>query len=125
MAKQSGDDRFLTRRELKHLPELLLDDEQVISFASGIMDGNSWLIALTDMRIIFINKKFLWGMEFTSINLNQINAITGRTGIVMGAIAIEDGASTRTIKNVLKRCVNPFVQSANQALFALRQPRGA
>lgn len=117
IAKASGDDRFLTRRELRCLPDLLMDGEQVFRFSSGLMRGHSWLIVPTDRRILFLNKKWLFGMEHSSISLDQINSISGQTGLLMGSIAIEDGASTHTIENVLKRTVNPFVQRVNEVLY--------
>ncbi len=118
IAARSGDDRFLTRRELKRLPDLLMDHEQVLSFASGLMEGQSWLIVLTDQRILFLNKRLFFGLIQSSIPLVRVNAISGNTGILFGTIGIQDGASTRVVRNVMKRCVSSFVRDANEALAA-------
>jgi hypothetical protein len=32
-----------------------MDGEQVLAFASGVMDNSTWLIALTDHRVIFLD----------------------------------------------------------------------
>ena len=40
-AKASGDDGFGTKKEVKHLPEVLMDGEQVLAFSSGLMAGLS------------------------------------------------------------------------------------
>ena len=61
IAKATGDDQFFTKRELNHLPAVLFDEEQVLAFSSGMMDGNTWLIALTDRRVIFLDKGLLFG----------------------------------------------------------------
>ena len=53
IAKKIGDDQFFTSKELNFLPEILLDGEQVLAFSSGLMNDNTWLITLTDIRIIF------------------------------------------------------------------------
>ena len=53
IAKEMGDDQFFTKKELNYLPEILMEGEQVLAFTSGLMDNNTWLISLTDKRIIF------------------------------------------------------------------------
>ena len=54
IAKEIGDDQFFTKKELKYLPEILMENEQVLAFSSGVMDGNTWLITLTNERVIFL-----------------------------------------------------------------------
>ena len=55
IAKKIGDDQFFTSKELNFLPEILLDGEQVLAFSSGLMNDNTWLITLTDIRMVFIS----------------------------------------------------------------------
>ena len=45
---------YFSKKELNYLPELLLEDEQILCFSSGMMDDKTWLLALTDKRIILI-----------------------------------------------------------------------
>lgn len=116
IAQEMGDDRFFTKKELKYLPEVLADNEQVISFVSGLMDGRTWLIVLTDRRIIFLDKGMFFGLTQTSINLDKVNSVSGDTGILMGSISIEDGASTKEIKNVLKQTVPGFCNLVRDAI---------
>ncbi|MCI0152220.1 PH domain-containing protein [Paraburkholderia sediminicola] len=122
IAREIGDDQFFTKNELNHLPEILMDGEQVLAFASGIMDGGTWLIALTDHRVIFLDKGLLFGLKQISINLDKINAVSGSTGLVFGTIRIEDGASERVIKNVPKKTVAGFTNKVRDALSACRRP---
>jgi hypothetical protein len=122
IAREIGDDRFFTKKELNHLPEILMDGEQVLAFASGVMDGSTWLIALTDHRVIFLDKGLLFGLKQVSINLDKINAVSGSTGLVFGTIRIEDAASERIIKNVRKQTVAGFTSKVRDALSAHRRP---
>jgi hypothetical protein len=126
IARETGDDRFFTRNELNYLPEILSDREQVLAFSSGLMDGNTWLIVLTDKRIIFLDKGMIYGLKQTSINLNKINSISGQTGLIFGKITIEDGASSRLIDKVQKKTVRAFTNKARDAIeaniAALRHP---
>ena len=61
IAKEIGDDNFFTKKELNYLPEALADGEQVLAFTFGFLDGNTWLLTLTDRRLIFLDK----GIKFS------------------------------------------------------------
>lgn len=123
IAAEVGDDLFFTKKELDHLPEILLDGERVISFTSGMMDGNTWLITLTDKRIIFLDKGMLYGLKQAVIDLDKVNAVSGETGLILGSISIQDGATTRTIKNVQKKTVVNFTNKVRDALEARKRPQ--
>lgn len=124
IARETGDDRFLTRRELKALPDLLAAGEQVFAFSSGFMDGKSWLIVLTDKRILFLNKGFLYGLDQSSISLDKINSISGSTGILFGDIVVEDGANKHWIKRVWKGSVAKFIAKAREVMENRKQGVG-
>lgn len=116
IAEKIGDDEFFTKKELQYLPDALMADEQVLAFTSGIMDGNTWLIALTDMRIIFLDKGMIYGLKQTAIPLEKINSITGSTGIFFGDIEIADGSATHKIENVWKKTVKQFTNLAQEQI---------
>jgi hypothetical protein len=116
IAEKIGDDEFFTKKELNYLPEILTNDEEIIAFSSGLMDGNTWLITLTDKRIIFLDKGMIYGLKQTVINLDKINSISGQTGIIFGEIFIEDGAQERHIDNVWKKTVKPFTNLVMEAI---------
>ncbi|MFK0666612.1 PH domain-containing protein [Aeromonas salmonicida] len=118
IAAEVGDDMFFTKKELNHLPEILLNGERVISFTSGLMDGNTWLITLTDKRVIFLDKGILFGLKQAIIDLDKVNAVSGETGLLLGSISIQDGATTRTIKNVQKKTVVNFTNKIRDAIEA-------
>ena len=84
IAKEIGDDQFFTKKELHHLPSVLSEGEQVLAFTSGVMAGNTWLITLTDRRVIFLDKGMIYGLKQASIDLDKVNAVTGRTGLFLG-----------------------------------------
>ena len=105
-----------TGGELDHLPQAMAPDELLLSLASGYMDGNFWLIALTDRRVLFLDKRLLYGMEQHFIDLDKINAVSGETGWLFGSIQIQDGGTARVINNVRKKAVNPFVNKVSDAL---------
>jgi hypothetical protein len=118
IAKEIGDDQFFTKKELHHLPSVLGTGEQVLAFTSGLMDGNTWLIALTDQRVIFLDKGMIYGLKQASIPLEKVNAVMGQTGLLFGKIVIEDGASKREITNVWKKTVMAFTNKMRDAMDA-------
>lgn len=54
---------FFVKKEFKYLPELLKDNEEIIFYADGMLDGNTWLIVLTQRRIIFVDKGIYLGQN--------------------------------------------------------------
>lgn len=82
--------------------------EQIEAFSSGMMNGNTWLIALTDRRIIMLDKGMVFGLKQQSIDLDRISAVSCKTGLVFGSIIITDNANDKAITNVLKQSVQPF-----------------
>lgn len=119
IAKEVGDDQFFTKKELNYLPEILQDEEQILAFTSGIMGANTWLISLTDRRIIFLDKGMIYGLKQEAIPLNRVNAVSGSTGLIFGKIIITDGAKDREITNVWKKTVKIFTNKCQDAIHAI------
>ena len=121
IAKEIGDDQFFTKKELNHLPKILAEGEQVIAFTSGLFEGDTWLITLTDRRIIFLDKGMIYGLKQSTIDLDKVNSVSGKTGLFFGEIQIEDGASQRLIKNVWKKTVMSFTNKVRDAIETRKQ----
>lgn len=116
LAKESGSDTFGTRKEFFCLPEILMDNEDVLAISSGFMDGNTWLIVLTTQRVLLLDKGMFFGLKQISIDLDQINAVSGSTGIMFGKIIIQDGAKSHIIEQVLKSSVAKFTSKVQDAI---------
>lgn len=123
IAAELGDDRFFTTKELDVLPKILAMQEQILSFSSGLMDGNTWLIVLTDRRVLFVDKGMIFGLKQTSMPLESIVTIDGETGLIFGTIRISTAAGPREIRNVWKRTVNPFINKVDEAMRARREEK--
>lgn len=118
LAEEIGDDRFFTKKELRYLPEVLSDGEQVLAFSSGIMDGNTWLIALTDRRVLFLDKGLVFGLKQTAIDLDKVHSVSGQTGLLFGRISIQAGASAKTITYVWNKTILKFTNKVRDAIEA-------
>ena len=118
IAAEIGDEQFFTKKELHYLPEVLAENEQVLAFTSGLMDGNTWLITLTDRRIIFLDKGLIYGLSQAVIDLDKVNSISFETGMMFASIAVTDGAVQRQIKNVWKKTAKEFTNRVQKAIEA-------
>ena len=115
IAHQSRDDRFFTTKELDVLPDVLAPYEQVLGFSSGYLDGNSWLIVITDQRILFLDKGMFFGLKQVSIELSRVNSFETQSGLLFGEILIGANAGVYRIEQVFKKTVIPFTQTMREA----------
>lgn len=118
VAAETGDDRFFTAKELDALPRELAPFEQVLSFSSGSLNGNTWLIVLTDERVLFLDKGMLFGMKKVSVDLNRIANIESERGLMFGKITIGANGQDYSIEYVWKSTVDPFVEATRRAMRA-------
>lgn len=123
IAQEIGDDQFFTKKELNYLPEVLQAGEQVLCFTSGFVKNNTWLITLTDRRLLLLDKGMIYGLKQISIPLNKVNAISGSTGLLFGKIIVTDGANNTKIDNVWKKTVKPFTNRVQEAIEAINNPK--
>lgn len=115
--KEIGPDVMMlgAKKEIKHLAEMMIENETLLYLTSGAFDGNTWLVVLTNHRVIFLNAGLIYGCESFEVSLNQINSIKPKTGWFFGEICITDGGAGYTIKNILNKKVNRFVKEVNLA----------
>nr|BFD33640.1 PH domain-containing protein [Pigmentibacter ruber] len=123
IAKITGDNQIHTKKELHYLPEILRDDEELLAFSSGFMDGNSWLIALTDRRIIFLDKGMIYGLKQSFIDIDKINSISCSSGILFGDIIVTDGAVQRNISYVEKHTVKLFTNKVQEVIDSRKKTK--
>ena len=105
-----------TRKEIKYLHTILLDEEVVNAVSSGIMNNRTWLMASTNKRVLLINCHMIVGLEQMDIPLNKINSINIQKRVFFSAIVIQHGSDTICIDNVLKGSEQYFVDSTNKAI---------
>lgn len=113
---------FGTKKEFFHLPNILNDNEHPLAIASGMMDGNTWLITLTNQRVIFLDKGMLFGVKQVDISLKDIVSVGGKTGMILGSITISTSGQNYTIKDVAKQSVIPFTNLVNSTRNNLSTP---
>lgn len=113
---------FGTKKELAYLPEILNPEEHVLGLISGFLDGNTWIISLTEKRVIFLDKGMIYGLKQREIPLDKINSISQKRGLLLGTITIQDGATAIKIENIDKNSLHSFVDALNSAIDNFKSP---
>lgn len=116
IAAEIGDDQFFTKKEMDYLPEALSDGEQVLAFTSGLMDGNTWLLTLTQWRIIFLDKGMFYGLKQTDIELDKVYSVTAETKMMFGTIKIQVGSSERKVEQITKKAAVNFANKVRDLI---------
>ncbi|EAB5049296.1 hypothetical protein EA891_15365 [Salmonella enterica] len=112
---------FGVTKEFLHLPNILNSDEQPLAVVSGIMDGNTWLLTLTNHRVIFLDKGMVFGLKQIDVSLKDIVSVGGKTKIMFGEILIGTSGQNYTISNVNKSSVTPFTNMVNETRKKLKE----
>jgi len=111
---------FWTEKEIRALPRILDDDETVLAVTSGLMSNATWLGVCTHRRLVFLNCGMIYGLRQVQFPLDRIQSIDHAFTIVFGSISVWDGASSFTIRMVLKNSIMPFVKTTQEAMHAAR-----
>lgn len=126
----------MTLKELLFLKTILHENEEVLDVVSGIMEQNgvnisgnyketsainssatrTWLLALTDNRIMLINRHLLIGTEYIEIPLSMINSISCQSRLLFSSISIMHGSGGIIINNIQKGSEIKFVKKTNLAI---------
>jgi hypothetical protein len=107
---------FYTRKEIRYLPKILNDNEQILALTSGFMENRTWLAVCTNRRVLFLNRGMFFGLRQLQMNLDRIQAIDSNFGLVFGALRVWDGAASMNIGMILKSSVAPFVRTVQDAM---------
>ena len=111
---------FYTKREIKHLPKILTDDERILALTSGYHGKTTVLLVCTNRRLIFIDKGMFFGLKVKQLNLDRIQSIDSSYVILFGNIQVWDGAAAYNISLVLKDSIEPFVRAVRDAIQQYR-----
>lgn len=95
-------DSYGTKKEIKYLPEIMMPDETILGLCSGMMDNNTWLCAITDKRVIMLDKGMITGLKQLEIPISQIKSVSFKTGIIFGELLVDSGGQIKKLEKMLK-----------------------
>ncbi len=124
----SSIDDFGTKKELGVLHTYLTEREIVFALASGILSQtdtsnsmdfgtNTWLIVLTDKRVLLLDHAMMSSsVDTQSVRHDKIQAISASQGWMFGKLTIDIGNRSILVDNSNKKDVKVFAELANDWL---------
>lgn len=107
---------YLGRKEIKELPEILADNEQVNNLIQGTYNNGQGILISTDRRLVFIDKGLLYGLKVEDFPLDKISSIQYETGLLLGKVKIHTSGNIATIDNVEKGSARKFAEFVRDKL---------
>lgn len=104
------------RKEVKYLPNILRDDEEIYYVTSGRLQGNTWLITCTNKRLLFLDRGLFFGTRTKEFRLEKINGVSYSLGLFWGIINIEHGGNGFTIGGIKIKTVKKMVEAIQTAI---------
>lgn len=114
-------DQWFTRKERNHLHEVMEPGETIHAMTSGLLDGNTWLVTVTNRRVLFLDKGMLFGLKQMELPLEHISAIGHKTGMVLGEITVSTAGGAKRIENIRKADVPKVAKILSCLLKEFRQ----
>lgn len=95
--------RFFTSKEIRYLPQILAEGEAVHGITSGFFEGRTWIIVVTGVRLLFLDKGMFYGLKQVDLPLAQVSSISHKTGFLFGEIEVATSSGSRKIAKLAKR----------------------
>lgn len=108
MQSITGLSPLLGRKEVKELPSILWDDENIENAVQGMYDNGNGLLVATNRRLIFINKGLVFGLKVEDFPYDKVSSIQYSTGLILGEITIFTSGNKAIIKNIQKASAREF-----------------
>lgn len=102
--------KFVGRREVKELPKILWDDEQVLDLVQGFYNNGTGILVATQKRLLFVDKGLLGGLKVEDFPLDKISSLQYSTGMLLGEITVFTSGNKAIIKNVDKGQTRTFAE---------------
>jgi hypothetical protein len=94
--------RFMVRKELKKLPEMLHEGEEVLNLAQGRYEGNEGLIAVTDRRILFVDEGLVRSQR-EDFPYGRVSSVQSSKGMLSGKLTIFASGNKAQIDNIMPK----------------------
>lgn len=107
---------FYTQKEIRYLPKILNEGEDILAITSGYLEARTWLAVCTNRRVLLLHRGMFFGLRQIQMNLDRIQSIDSSFTIFFGSIRLWDGASSIGINLVLKSSIAPFVKTTQDAM---------
>jgi Bacterial PH domain/Short C-terminal domain len=113
-----GGNKFLGRKEVKELPNVLWDDEKVEKFIVGTYGGiGTGVLVATNKRLVFVDKGMM-KLRVEDFPYDKITSIQYKTGMMMGELTIFASGNKAEIENLDKKQCRNFAETVRARITA-------
>lgn len=112
-----------TKKEVKALPDIIdiSGGEKILYAANAFVATNSVLAVCTNKRVIFLDHGMIYGSKTTDIPLDVINGVSYSKGLMLGSIAVTNGATTVQIENMQPYSAEKLAENLKKAAAKFKQ----
>jgi hypothetical protein len=96
------------RREVAMLPRLLKAGEQVIDVCHGTTGGRPAVMVVTDRRVLYMQRRRLWGADVESMPLAHVRSAEDHMGVRHATVVIETGGRVFEVGDVDRALAQMF-----------------
>lgn len=115
-------EKFQVGREIGHLHEVLVAGEVMKAFVKGVYDKKTWLVVVTDRRLLFLDKGML-GLKTAEIPFAHISAMSHTIGIATGEITVSTASGRQQITMIQKQEMPRLVDVISGLIHAASRPQ--
>lgn len=84
--------RQTARREIAILARLLKSGEEVVDVCHGTAaGGRAAVVAITDRRVVYLQRRRLWGAHVESVPLARVRSAEERIGVRHATVTVDAG----------------------------------
>lgn len=83
------------KKEVAELHTHLFESEEIHAIACGLMETSTWLITVTNKRILFTYSGMLGKNQKMDLALSQIRSVSVKNGMLLSELLIETGGETK------------------------------
>jgi Bacterial PH domain/Short C-terminal domain len=114
-----GGNKFLSRKEVKELPNVLWDDEKIEKLIIGTYGGaaGTGVLVATNKRLVFVDKGMM-NLRVEDFPYDKITSIQYKTGMMLGELTIFASGNKAEIKNVNKGQCRNFAETVRARITA-------
>lgn len=118
-------DKWFTKKERNYLHEVINPGETIHAMTSGLLAGNTWLVTITNKRVLFLDKGLIYGLKQMEMPISQISAVSHKTGIMFGKLEISTAGGTKEIGQIEKKDVPKIAQIISDLVNNYREAKSS
>lgn len=102
-------------KEIKLLPELLQENEELCRAIAGIYNNGQGLLIATNKRLLFIDKGFV-ALKTEDFPICNVSSVQFESGMIMGSVKIYCSGNTAKITHIEKDSAKEFASYVSERL---------